>query len=72
MKQRQFLKCFTCEDFGMVEDAQGREDACPTCEGGIYRELESWRWFFHRQTWRGWRIDLIYHRLPRIYRDFPA
>ena len=69
---RRFKECSTCLDFGMVEDSSGREDTCPTCEGGIWRERESWRWFIHRQPWLGFRIDLIYHRIPRIRRDWPA
>lgn len=68
---RLFKVCRTCNDFGMVEQER-QEDVCPTCEGGIWRERESWRWFIHRQPWLGFRIDLAYHRLPRIHRDRPA
>ena len=71
VRKRDFLVCPTCLDIGMIEHGN-QEDVCPTCEGGIFRERESWRWFIHRQAWFGFRIDLIYHRLPRIYRERSA
>lgn len=55
-RPRRWLRCATCLDFGMLEDSQGNEDVCPTCEGGIWRERETWRWWIHRQPWFGFRV----------------
>lgn len=70
-RPRLFRVCRTCHDIGMIESGN-QEDVCPECEGGIWRERESWRWFFHRQSWLGLRIDLLHHRVPRITKDRPA
>ena len=40
-RHRRYLTCRTCNDFGMIE-AGNQEDVCPVCEGGIWRERESW------------------------------
>lgn len=66
-RPRRVLECRTCLDFGMIESGN-QEDVCPTCEGGIWRERESWEWWVHRQSWFGFRI--LFHdgrTLPRVY-----
>jgi hypothetical protein len=75
-RPRRYRKCSTGEDFGMIE-AGNQEDVCPTCEGGIWCERESWRWFIHRQAWLGWRVLFGFRRfvpwwVPTIRKDFPA
>ncbi len=71
-RPRKFLRCSTCLDFGMLEEFGGQEDACPTCEGGIWRERESWRWWLGRQSWRGWHLDCRYGVVPTIWKETPA
>ncbi len=70
-KPRRWRECGTCHDIGMVENDRC-EDVCPECEGGVWRDRESWRWWLHRQPFFGWRICTTHIRLPPIYRDFPA
>lgn len=68
---RRFRECATCHDFGMLETISGDEDVCPTCEGGIWRERESWRSFFARlRLPLGLRFKVW--RWPFFYRDFRA
>jgi len=71
-RPRRWRQCPTCLDFGMLEDERGNEDTCPTCEGGIWRERESWRWYIHRQAWLGFRVLFFRRRpswLPEIHRE---
>jgi hypothetical protein len=68
---RRYRWCRTCLDIGMLEDSDGREDVCPTCEGGIWRERESWRAYFIRLRLPfGLRFKVW--RWPFVYRDFKA
>jgi hypothetical protein len=56
----------------MVEDADGREDTCPQCEGGLWRERVSWRGYSKRlRLPLGLRLGFR-GRWPYIYRDWPA
>jgi hypothetical protein len=71
-RPRRLLVCRTCRDFGMVEDFDGREDVCPTCEGGIWRDPEPWRWYIHRQPWLGFRVLFFGRWLPTITLDRPV
>lgn len=67
---RPFVPCAICHDFGMLEDGQGNEDVCPTCEGGIWRERISWRAYVSRLRLPfGLRIAWLVG-WPRIYRDW--
>ncbi|HZL19867.1 MAG TPA: hypothetical protein VFG23_19185 [Polyangia bacterium] len=68
-RPRRYLTCSTCADFGMIESGN-QEDVCPTCEGGVWRDRESWRWWLHRQPFAGWRVCTLWWRFPPIYKDW--
>ncbi len=69
---RPFAHCATCGDGGMVETSYGAEDACPTCEGGVWRERVTWRaWLSRLRLPFGLRVR-GWSRIPTLYRDWEA